>query len=88
MNAGGGGPPTPLLGHLQVREVRANLAERLLSVGCETRVFKFAFASRETCELWATNLVQASRCSRPHPPPPPSPHCHLPPPSSPPSPLD
>lgn len=41
-----------------VLEVRAVLGERLLCVSCERRVYKFAFKSREQCELWASNLVQ------------------------------
>ena len=42
----------------EVLEVRAVLGQRLLCVSCERRVFKFAFKSREQCELWASNLVQ------------------------------
>lgn len=41
----------------EVREVHAILGERLLCIGCERRMFKFAFQSRDACELWATNLV-------------------------------
>ena len=49
---------TRLISFHEVLEVRAVLGERLLCISCERRMFKFAFKSREQCELWASNLVQ------------------------------
>lgn len=49
---------TKAIPYTEVREVRAVLGERLLCVGCERRLYKFAFRNRDACELWAANLVQ------------------------------
>lgn len=49
---------TKSVAYRDVAEIKAILEERLLVLGCVRRTYKFAFATADECELWATNLLQ------------------------------